>query len=206
MREEISTQHSLAGDRAIEWSWIVKHLPTRACRILDLGCVDSVLTGIASRLGHYVTAVDLRDIEYEMPRVTFCKGDINELKFDNAQFDMIMNCSMIEHVGLDGRYGSSKKLDGDIALMKKLRTLLAHNGLMIMTIPVGCDDTVAPYHRIYGMERLPKLLDAYNIFQEEYWTKNNIGLWTQCVKETALLTQGSDSYYSLGLFLIGKKQ
>jgi SAM-dependent methyltransferase len=197
--------HPLSGDRAIEWSWVAVHLPANACHVLDLGCVGSVLTGIASRFGHQVTAVDLNDIEYEMPRVTFRKGDIDELDFDDRQFDVIMNCSMIEHVGLENRYGSRKILDGDLMAMEKLGKLLAADGRMILTIPVGVDANISPFHRIYGTERLPKLLAAYRILQEEFWTKGDIGIWNQCGKETALLTKGSADHYALGLFLLLKR-
>jgi len=206
MREENVKAHPLSGDRAIEWSWVTVHLPNDACRVLDLGCVGSVLTGIASRLGHIVTAVDLRDIEYEMLLVTFRKGDINELDFDDGQFNVIMNCSMIEHVGLENRYGSGKRTDGDLVVMEKLCKLLAPEGRMILTIPVGVDATFVPFHRIYGTERLPKLLADYRILQEEFWTKGDIGLWHQCNKEIALKTKGSADHYALGLFLLGKRK
>ncbi len=205
MREEKAKVHPLSGDRAIEWSWVTVHLPANACHVLDLGCVGSVLTGIASRLGHQVTAVDLNDIEYEMPRVKFHKGDFNELNFDARQFDVIMNCSMIEHVGLGNRYGSGNILDGDLMAMAKLSKLLAHEGRMILTIPVGVDANIAPFHRIYGTERLPKLLADYRISKEEFWSKGDIGLWNQCNKETALSTKGSADHYALGLFLLAKR-
>lgn len=89
MREESVTVHPLSGDRAIEWSWVTMHLPASPSRVLDLGFVGSPLTGIESRLGHYVTAVDLNDIEYEIPRVTFYKGDINELDFSDGHYPKI---------------------------------------------------------------------------------------------------------------------
>ncbi|MFC1869616.1 class I SAM-dependent methyltransferase, partial [Thermodesulfobacteriota bacterium] len=154
MQEKNTKAHPLSGDRAIEWSWVTRHLPAQPSLVLDLGCVGSSLTGIASRLGHQVTAVDLNDIEYEMPRVTFRKGDIYELYFD-GKFDVIINCSLIEHVGLENRYGSVKRNDGDLLIMAKLSRLLTSSGKMILTIPVGLDTTFAPFHRIYGTERLP---------------------------------------------------
>ena len=205
MREEKVKVHPLSGDRAIEWSWVTVHLPTQPSRVLDLGCVGSVLTGIVSRLGHHVTAVDLNDIEYEMPRVTFCKRDINELDFDDGQFDVIMNSSTIEHVGLENRYGAEKRPDGDLVAMEKLSKLLALEGRMILTIPVGVDAIFEPFHRIYGSERLPKLLAYYKIRQEEFWTKGGIDLWNECDKQTALSTTGSTDHYALGLFLLGKR-
>ncbi len=201
MRPESGYLHPLAGDRALEWSWVVMHLPSRPCRILDLGCVGSALSGIASRLGHFVTSVDLNDIEYEMPRVSFSKGDINMLDFQDNRFDIIINCSFIEHVGLENRYGSARMTDGDLLAMKKLRGLFGPEGRMILTVPVGVDATFAPFHRIYGARRLSFLLDRYDIVNKEFWAKKG-GVWVECKEDIALNTRGSSESYAIGLFVL----
>jgi len=202
LMREGNSSHPLRGDRAIEWSWVVSHLPEQNCRILDIGCVESVLTGIAARLGHTVTAVDLRDIEYEMPGVTFYKKNIIESDFKEASFDVIMNCSVIEHVGLPDRYGSTDFQDGDFTAMEKMSRMLSKDGKMILTIPVGIDGEFLPFHRIYGEKRLPLLLAHYNISAEEYWHKAQDERWVLCDKQTALNTQGSSEVYALGLFVL----
>lgn len=201
----IEEVHPLAGDRAIEWSWIVANLPDHSVDILDLGCVQSALTGIASRLGHKVTAVDMRDIEYEMDNVKFLKGDITKINFGDKRFDIIMNCSMIEHVGLGGRYGSSGQNDGDIATMRLLKHLLSPSGFMILTIPVGQDTIFSPQHRIYGKNTLPKLLNDYSIVKEEYWSKGISQKWTICDRAAALAITGAEDFYALGLFVLSAK-
>lgn len=198
-------RNPLEGDRAIEWSWVVENLPNTPSKILDFGCVGSVLTCISSRLGHTVTAIDLREIEYEMNDVKFIKQDFLTLDFGNDTFDIILNSSTIEHVGLPNRYGATEVKDGDIIAMGKLAGLLKENGKMILTIPVGIDDIYTPLHRIYGMERLPLLLKSYRIIKEEFWFKNNAFKWVKCSKKTALNIKGSYNSYALGLFLLEKK-
>ena len=69
--EQNQKKHPLSGDREIEWSWVLSHLPKGSSRVLDFGCVDSPLTSIAAHLGHKVTGVDLREIGYEMPGMNF---------------------------------------------------------------------------------------------------------------------------------------
>jgi 2-polyprenyl-3-methyl-5-hydroxy-6-metoxy-1,4-benzoquinol methylase len=196
--------HLLAGSRAIEWSWVVAHLPKTPGRVLDLGCVESVLTGIASRLGHQVTAVDLREIEYDMVGVSFLRKNILDLDFTRGFFDVIINCSMIEHVGLKDRYGSDEISDGDLIAMRLLSQWLKPQGTMILTIPVGLDAVVTPFHRIYGAKRLPELLHDYVVIKEEYWAKDQTHLWKPCNKDVALSTSGSAVYYALGLFVLEK--
>jgi 2-polyprenyl-3-methyl-5-hydroxy-6-metoxy-1,4-benzoquinol methylase len=203
MREnEASPEHPLAGDRAVEWSWMIKHLPREPADVLDLGCVQSVLTGTAARMGHRVTAVDLREIEYEMPNVTFVRQNFLKIDFGDNRFDVIMNCSFIEHVGLKDRYGSTESPDGDLIAMHALGRLLSPRGRMVLTIPIGRDAELAPFHRVYGGQRLPRLLADYRILEEEYWHKAEDRKWRECRKETAMETRGSFEFYALGLFVL----
>ena len=87
--------------------------------------------------------------------------------------------------------------------MAVLRDLLAPEGRMILTIPVGRDLVCPPYHRIYGEERLPRLADGYEAVEEQYWRKDAAErAWVQTDRATALATEGSQSFYSLGLFVL----
>ncbi len=202
MREESAAAVPLAGDRAIEWSWVVAQLPKAPSRILDLGCVDSVLSCVSARLGHRVTAVDLRDIEYDMEGIAFRRGDINRLDLAEDRFDAIINASMIEHVGLAGRFGADESPDGDLLTMRHLAQRLAPGGVMILTIPVGRDAVCKPYHRIYGRHRLPLLLQGYDLQGEEYWTKPRQQRWEKTDRQQAIDTVGARDFYALGLFVL----
>ncbi|MGA7223094.1 MAG: DUF268 domain-containing protein, partial [Candidatus Acidiferrales bacterium] len=76
--------------------------------------------------------------------------------------------------------------DGDLAAMQRLRTLLKPSGKMLMTIPCGQDAAIAPWHRVYGKERLPKLLSDYEIEEETYWVKRADNRWRPSNKGDAL--------------------
>ena len=54
----------------------------------------------------------------------------------------------------------------------------------------------------YGRTRLPRLLTSYRKVEEPYWRKDAGQGWVQTDPETALETQGSESFYSLGLFVV----
>jgi hypothetical protein len=153
-------------------------------------------------MGHKVTAVDLREIEYQMDGVRFLCADISEMP--ESRFDVIMNCSTIEHVGLPDRYGESAKPDGDLETMARLKGFLEPGGMMLLTVPVGIDSVFVPFHRIYGKDRLPELLKHYRLVEEEYWNKD--GQWRQCERAVALSVVGSASAYALGLFTLRVSQ
>jgi len=131
--------------------------------------------------------------------IDYRQDDFNELEFGERSFDQVINCSTIEHVGLAGRYGSRAEAYGDLRAMAKLARLLRRDGEMILTLPVGLDDVFAPHHRVYGADRLPRLLEPFVVGEERWWAKPDGRRWEPVRRELALATQGSPSYYVLGL-------
>ncbi|MGZ8693866.1 MAG: class I SAM-dependent methyltransferase [Gaiellaceae bacterium] len=195
----------LAGDRWVEWSFCMARLADGPGTTLDFGADIGFLSLAAAQHGHQVVALDREEVtpDYRHPAVEYVRGDILDRPLEGRAFDQIINCSSVEHVGLSGRYGSSDAPDGDIEAMAILRDRLAADGRMILTIPVGRDLVCPPYHRVYGEERLPRLLDGYTAAEEQYWRKDaDERAWVQTDRPTAVDTQGSASFYSLGLFVL----
>ena len=153
---------SLSGDRWVEWSSCIRRLAAGSGRTLDFGADIAFLSLAAAQRGHLVTAFDRlpSTAEFEHPGVRFVEADVLTHDFGEVRFDQIINCSSVEHVGLGGRYGSTDALNGDLEAMGRLRDVLAPQGRMILTIPVGRDLVCAPLHRIYGEARFPAFLRA----------------------------------------------
>ncbi len=182
----------------------------RACRRdragpLDFGCGDSWLGLAAARKGYAVTALYLRDITwpYVMPSMNFIRGDL--LKKDDfapLSLDLIINCSSVEHVGLPDRYGSGADPDGDFKAMTVLHSLLRPGGVMLMTVPVGRDTVFPPLHRVYGAERLPRLLRGWTITDREFWVKDDRNRWTQVAEAEAMDREPARYCYGLGCFVL----
>jgi predicted SAM-dependent methyltransferase len=135
-----------------------------------------------------------------------------KLDLPAESFDVVINCSTIEHVGLAGRYNIVKnESDGDLAAMKKLHGLMRPGGIMILTLPVGQDYTASYLHRVYGNNRLPKLLENYSIVKESYWTKEDLQTWVQVDREKALAYKIPEYnkpedpiIYNIGCFVLKK--
>jgi SAM-dependent methyltransferase len=175
-------------------------------RTLDFGADIGFLSLAAAQRGHRVVALDRMPVvpDFRHQRVEFLRADILDHPLQGETFDQILNCSSVEHVGLAGRYESGDVPDGDLEAMSILRDSLAPQGRMIMTIPVGRDQVCAPLHRIYGDERLPRLLEGYSIEEEQFWRKDGSpSVWSQTTREKAVATEGSTAFYSLGLFVLG---
>ena len=78
-----------------------------------------------------------------------------------------------------------------------------------ITIPVGQDAIFAPLCRVYGKQRLPRLLSGYSVEKEAFWVKNLENRWVSCDKETALNFEASAgswdalrNVYALGGFVL----
>jgi len=205
-RLESSGYLNLAGDRDIEWSWVISEIPDGPKNLLDFGPGPfELLPLVAVRKGLAVTCFDIRQHKslIETESLKYINGDISDYNFDGQSFDIIITASTIEHVGL-GRYGDSKVEDGDIKAMTLLKSLLTSKGRMLLTIPIGRDAIHGNSHRVYGQEKLPKLLEGFTVVKSEFWSKPDKAIWKKISKEQALTTETTPYYYALGLFVLEK--
>jgi SAM-dependent methyltransferase len=206
---------TLSGDRDLEWSWMSAQIPEGPGVALDFGPGGSHLALIAAQRGFQVTSIDLERPQwmYSHSNLQFVAGDILNFPFQENHFDLVLNCSTVEHVGLSGRYGvTEERTDGDLEAMSRLRHLLKPGGQMLLTIPVGRDSVFAPLHRIYGEIRLPQLLQGFRILKEEFWMKDDQNRWIKSDRTTALSFQPSaaswdplQNIYALGFFVLEKQ-
>lgn len=209
-----TSPRNIQGDRDVEWTWIMARMPAGPGAALDFGNGGSVLALAAALRGFDVLAIDLEQVEwmFEHPQLSFKQCDLMDLKAEANSMDLIINCSVIEHVGLTGRYGiEDAEGDGDLKAMRKLGELLRLNGRMLMTIPVGKDAVYQPLHRIYGEQRLPELIGGFEVLEEGYWVKNVANRWIIADRATALgsaTDAGSrdpkQNIYGLGCFVLRK--
>lgn len=208
---------NISGERAVEWSFISAHMPSGPGEALDFGPEYSHLGLIAARRGFRVTALDLEPHPplWEHGDVACVQGDILRIELPCRHFSLVINCSSIEHVGLAGRYGTvEERPDGDLEAMAKIRDAMTPGGVMLLTTPVGRDAVFRPLHRVYGPERLPRLLRGFSVEHTEFWVKSTSNRWNLCEGETALRSEahslGDDgpgsNAYALGCFVIRRPE
>lgn len=197
-------QPLLDGDRYVEFAWMGAQMPTGTGACLDVGCGRYSPLGLMAALkGWKVVATDLQEIswDYLHPRLMFFQKDVRSLKESLLHFQLILNCSTMEHVGLAGRYGvQQQEVDGDLEVMESLLDVSFSNTVHLLTVPVGKDDIYPPLHRIYGDERLPLLLKGWKVHLEYYWVKRDGIKWELVTKEVAMSYPSSAHSYAIGCF------
>ena len=217
----------ISGSDALGHAWFMTKLKHLGGTILDFGSGSEAGFGrILAKHGFNVICIDIAPpkMPEQLPNLKYIQGDITDLfseeEFINSQFagftgiwpetpvmpDFITNLSSIEHAGLAGRYGSKNEPEQDLKIMKLMRHLIRHDpsyGFQLLHIPIGIDDTIEHYHRIYGEKRLPKLLEGWEVEDEAYWRKNDDNIYVQTDKETCLKEKATYSiphYYAVGCF------
>lgn len=193
----------IQGEKVLDWGWCAAHLPHSPRRsILDIGCAQAPTTVAAIALGHEVTGVDTDRLLYHLPGLTFYQADFLDCELKPSSFDIVILCSVVEHIGLVGRYDQHDIPDGDLRAMKKVIRLLKPEGELILTIPVGKDLIFAPWHRIYGPERLPRLLQGFSVLHEGFLVKDPQGPWHPSTRDEALHVDRRGLSYALGQFVL----
>lgn len=211
------------GSDALGQAWFISKLRKRhGVKIFDFGCGPKARFSIKLiRMGFDVYGNDILPPKFQQAKRNFpyirqikknlhyMQGDITDMSLKELQaqdlFDFIVNLSSIEHAGLIGRYESKDEPDQDLRIMQILQKIIKSDGIHLLQIPIGVDDTIGYYHRIYGEKRLPRLLEGWQIEEEDYWKKNDDGknlyqltYREDCLKEKA--TKIAPHYYAFGCF------
>ncbi len=206
---------NIRGERNVEWAFLSTEMPSGPGEAIEFGCEQGYMSLLAAQKGFHVVANDLEEqsFTWQHPDVEFRQGDFLKLDLPRNHFDLAINCSSVEHVGVAGRYGIEVTQDeGDIEVMKRLADTLKLGGLLLMTAPCGRDAVMVPWCRVYGAQRLPRLFAPFEVVKESYWIKDDKNRWVACRRETALDFQprndpndGHGCAYALGCFVLTKR-
>lgn len=110
-----------------------------------------------------VTLVEYRAITTDFPN--FKTMTVTEFENDNTIYDSAISISSIEHTGL-GRYGDPIDPDGDLKALSQHKDRIKPSGLCFLAVPIGNDRVEGNLHRVYGKDRLPKLLKGWKILDK----------------------------------------
>jgi len=157
------------SERILEHMFVHTRLPKPPAQVLDLGCAESVSSLEMASFGYDVTGVDLRELPLEHPSLRMVRADIAQLPFPDANFDVVVSLSTIEHVGLDW-YGMEQK-GTDFHVAAEVHRVLRPGGHFILTVPYG-RAALTPLHRVYDRARLDELLHLFERVETAYGVRD----------------------------------
>ena len=109
-----------------------------------------------------VMMVEYQKVNSDHPQIQTVMAD--EFSKMDEKYDVAISISSVEHSGL-GRYGDPINPNGDIEAMKDLHNNLKEGGVCFLAVPIGRDQIIWNAHRVYGRERLPKLIEGFTLVE-----------------------------------------
>jgi len=197
----------LTGDRCIEYAFVVRNLvgldKKRYKRVLDVGCLASPLTTIVKEIGFVVDGIDLLPSPYVYEGINYIQADFLSADFKDSLYDVVILCSTVEHIGLEGRYGSPSIKDGDIKALEKVKQVLKSGGILVLTVPYGQEKTIKRLHRVYNKngELLQYVYANFKVEVEDFYKNNSQNIWVKCGEVEAERVSPAEDNYALGLFM-----
>jgi ubiquinone/menaquinone biosynthesis C-methylase UbiE len=114
-------------------------------------------------LGHNVWGLDIR--KYPMEDLNFIQANLCSIPSVNNCYDIITAISVIEHIGLKGRYGVTTA-DSDEEAATEIYRVLKPKGKFLITVPYGTYKETK-MHKIYNRILLHLLLQKFTYTFEE---------------------------------------
>src|SRR5260370_41136667 len=106
-------------------------MPCGSGEAIVICCEQGYMSILDAQKGFHVVANDLEEQSFlwRHPNVEFRQGDFLKLELPRDHFDLAINCSSVEHVGVAGRYGFTVNEDeGDIHVMSRRAAILKPDG------------------------------------------------------------------------------
>jgi SAM-dependent methyltransferase len=181
------------SERVVERSWLFREsaaLPP-GCRILDVGCSESLISFELASAGFKVVGVDIRDYSLHHPNLQFLRADICNTGLQPCSFDAAVALSTVEHIGL-GFYGDTSGESALDSAMNAIWQLLRPGAPMLLTVPFG-RSAVTPQHRIFDSDSLRLLLRRFSIDKLEFAVKLDVRTWRFPAGEEEAAVQSHDA-------------
>lgn len=173
-------------------TWAAKKVfDLKPSRHVDVG--SSVKTvGIISQFVP-TTMIDIRPIELTLEGLSYLKGSILELPFDDNSLETLSSICVIEHIGL-GRYGDPIDAFGSEKAINELKRVIKPQGHLIVTVPVEGQNIIHfNANRSFTRDFFLSLFDGFELVEERYQYKK--GFYNEYSPEKG---------FGTGMFLLKK--
>jgi len=145
-----------------------------------------------------VEFVDIRPLKVRLKNFNSIKGTVLNLPYESGSVRSLSCLHVAEHIGL-GRYGDKLDPNGTMKACKELERVLAKNGNLYFSLPIGKPRLCFNAHRIYSPKQILGYFDKLTLAEfsvvddnAKFIEKTNLKLFEK-------------SNYACGLFWFTKK-
>ncbi len=148
-------------------SWAAKKLfELKPIEHYDVGSSAKTI-GILSQFVP-ITMIDIRPIELDLENLSFQKGSILELPFEDNSLGTISSLCVVEHIGL-GRYGDPIDPFGSEKAIKELSRVLRVGGIILFSVPIDNENKIYfNAHRAFTRTYILELFLNFKVLEEKY--------------------------------------
>ena len=159
--------HRLDPVYFLQGAWCAKKVfEQKPTHHYDIGS-QALMVGIISQFVP-TTMIDIRPLSIDLHGLSFVKGDIIKLPFDDHSISSLSSICVIEHIGL-GRYGDPLDQFGTEKAVKELARVLARGGSLYISVPVDRENKVYfNAHRAFTREYVLKIFEPLALMEEKY--------------------------------------
>ena len=158
---------------------------------VDVGSELTYVAVIAAKLP--VVFVDIRPLDLEVANLRPVEGDILALPFPDQSVVSLSCLHVVEHVGL-GRYGDGLNPEGTRQALAELKRVLAVEGNLFLSLPVGRPRLCFNAHRIHDPREVVEWMKSLEL--REFSVVDDDGR----LQMTASLEDAARLSYGCGLF------
>jgi SAM-dependent methyltransferase len=161
-------------ERIVEYPWIFKNIDKKSSRLLDAGSTFNFKFILENPLikEKEITIFTYapESPNYNEKRISYVYGDLRELPFKDAYFDIVVSQSTIEHIdmnnsiyGYDIAYNKKKEIKSYEYLLaiREMIRVLQPAGTLLITFPFGKFENHNFFQQLDD-EMLKKLLDEFS--------------------------------------------
>ena len=167
----------------------------------------AVHTDIASDVGMIgvlsafvpVEFLDIRPLDVALPGLVSRKDNLSSLALPSGSVSSLSCLHVIEHIGL-GRYGDPLDPDGHVKAAEELSRVLASDGNLYLSVPVGRERACFNAHRVFSVATVRRLFSALDL--QEFALVDDAGRFAPGTEASA----AESCEYACGLFHFVKRR
>lgn len=169
--------------------------------------VGSRIDGFVAHVAAFreIEVFDIRQANNNIPNVKIRQADMMRLPSDLVGCCDSLSClHALEHFGL-GRYGDPIDFEGHLKGLDSLKRILASNGVLYLSVPIGLQRIEFNAHRVFSITYLLKLFESSFELLTFSYVDDTGRLHENVSMTSAVVNTNAGCFFGCGIFELRKR-